>query len=129
MTYLANAGTHIPAGLASPWIIILGFALFRHKISSAFYDYPWFLVVFLVFVVSFFGERMPDWIEPSENDPRHRFVIHWLGALALVYIGIFLFAFPFLPWLALTYDSLIGLLIVSYLAGYASHFVLDYIIS
>lgn len=126
---MANAGTHIPAGLVSPWVLMVVCLIFHQKISSAFLDYPWLIVIFLVCVVSFFGERMSDWVEPSENDPRHRFLVHWLGAGALVYVVIFLFAFPFPPLFSFTYDTLIGLLIISFLAGYASHFVLDYIIS
>lgn len=124
---MANSGTHIPVGLASPWIIILGFALFRQSISSVFYEYPWFAVVLLVCLTSFLGERTPDTLEPPDN-PQHRGIVHWLGFLALTYIMFFLFAFPYLPWLPLTYDTILGLLVVSYLSGYVSHFALDYMI-
>jgi hypothetical protein len=125
---LAKSGTHIPVGLISPWIIIMGFALLRNRISSAFYDYPWFVVALFVTVASFVGERTPDTIEPPK-DPHHRGVFHWLiGSFALLYIIFFLLAFPYLPWLPLTYDKLLGLLIVSYLIGYASHFILDYLV-
>lgn len=128
MIILAKSGTHIPVGLISPWIIILGFAFFRHILSFAFYDYPWFIVVLLIVLASFLGERTPDALEPPKS-PNHRGIFHWLiGFLAFIYIIIFLFAFPYLPWLPLTYDTLLGLLIVSYLVGYASHFVLDYLI-
>lgn len=123
---MPNRNVHIPIGLISPWIVIFGFALFRQEISQAFYKYPWFIVVIFICIASFIGERIPDTVEPPE-DPNHRGPFHWLiGSLAIAYILLFVFAFPYLPWLPLTYDTMLGLLIVSFLAGYASHFVLDY---
>jgi hypothetical protein len=125
---LANRGTHIPAGLISPWIIITGFALLHQGISQAFYKYPWFIVAGFVFLSAFIGERIPDGLEPAKNNPRHRGIVHWAGFLAIGYIVLFLFAFPYLPWLPFTYETFLGLLIVSFLAGYASHIVLDYFV-
>jgi len=126
--FLANKDAHIPAGLISPWIVIFGFALWRQTISQVFYEYSWLMVVVFVGMASFVGERTPDYLEPPDN-PRHRGILHWLiGFLAVIYIMFFVFAFPYLPWLPFTYDTLLGLLIVSFLAGYASHFILDYLI-
>jgi len=84
---------------------------------------------FFIAVVSLVGGRLPDYLEPP-NNPQHRGICHWLlGFVALIYVILFLFAFPYLPWLPLTYDTFLGLLLMSFLAGYASHFVLDYLIS
>jgi len=125
---MANRGTHIPVGIASPWITIFAYAFLKGYFPSTFQVHNWFIVSIGICFFAFFGERTPDTLEPPDN-PKHRGIFHWLVGLgATIYIVLVFLASYKLPWLPVSYDSLIGLLIVSYLSGYASHFLLDYII-
>jgi membrane-bound metal-dependent hydrolase YbcI (DUF457 family) len=124
---LANRGTHIPVGIASPWIVIFAYAYLKRMFPSTFYVYNWLLVSIAICLFAFFGERISDTVEPPDN-PRHRGIFHWVGLGAVLYIMFVFFGSYELPWLSISYDSLLGLLIVSFLSGYASHFILDYMI-
>jgi membrane-bound metal-dependent hydrolase YbcI (DUF457 family) len=125
---LANREAHIPAGILAPWIVLLLYlALSNGILPSMFVRYPWFLVALLMSVFSFAGERIPDKVEPPK-DPHHRGIIHWLGFAALLYIVWFLLTNPNLPLISTSYEHLSGLLVISFLSGYVSHFVLDYLL-
>ena len=125
---MANRGVHIPVGILAPWLVLLVYVVLNHGIiPSTFVRYPWFLVALFMSMFSFVGERIPDKAEPPK-DPHHRGIIHWLGFPAFLYIGWFFLTNPILPLIPASYERLSGLLIISFLSGYVSHFVLDYIL-
>ena len=123
---MANRGLHIPAGILAPWVVLLVYALLNNNVvPSAFVRYPWFIIALLVSLFSFFGERIPDNVEPP-TDPHHRGIVHWLGLPATLYIIWFFLTNPTLPLIPTSYERLSGLLLISFLSGYVSHFILDY---
>ena len=125
---MANRTVHIPAGILAPWLILLLYFNFQNRFPSAFNEYMWSAVAILISVAGFFGERTPETVEPPSN-PKHRGTFHLFGGIATIYILLFFKTSPFLPWTSLRYEDLSGLLVISYLAGYASHFLLDYVIA
>lgn len=125
---MANRDVHIPVGIVSPWIVLLILALSQNTIPSIFYRHSLILIVVLVSICSFVGERTPETLEPPDN-PRHRGIVHKLGVLASIYIILFFATAPMLPFTQISYENLEGLAILMYLSGYASHFILDYVLA
>jgi TRAP-type mannitol/chloroaromatic compound transport system permease small subunit len=72
---------------------------------------------FMGLILAITGGAFPDIIEPPSN-PRHRSIIHLLGAIALLIPFADRFVFE-------TLDFLIN----SFLIGYGSHFLMDYTFS
>ena len=125
-TSLVSRYVHIPAGLLSPWLVLLAYVvLSRGAIPSLFLRYQWITPAVLMSLAAFVGERILDTVEPPRNR-HHRNVVHWLGSAATLYVIWFFLTVPSLPLTSLSYERLSGLLAISFLAGYGSHFVLDY---
>lgn len=83
------------------------------------------------FGVTWVGSRFPDLAEPAEH-PQHRGFIHSLGFFVLLVISSFIFlillSYPLSPLLfapATNLRSFIPHLMLPFLAGHASHLLLD----
>lgn len=124
---MANRNVHIPAGLISPWITLLIYVFLEFSLPFHFTDESWLYSAFFMIVFGFIGERTPETLEPPD-DPRHRGVFHLVGGfIALMYLIAFFFTAPALPFLDTSINNIVGLMIISYVSGYSSHFILDYI--
>lgn len=125
---MANRDVHIPAGLLSPFVVFAVYLGLGNPIPLAFSRYLWFFLGFFMGLAGFLGERTPEWLEPPDN-PRHRGLFHSVGGtITTVYLLVFFFIAPTLPLIPTNYNRLSGLLVVSYMAGYTSHFIFDYIL-
>jgi hypothetical protein len=123
---LPNRDVHIPAGIFAPWLVLLAYVILNRGITpSPFVRYPWFIVALIMSFFSFVSERIPDAVEPPDS-PQHRSIVHILGLLPTLYIIWFFLTNPTLPIIPTSYERLSGLLVISLLSGYASHFILDY---
>lgn len=125
---------HIAAAVAAPLIVISffelsnapAFSILRHFRQQ---DLLSILVQFIALIsVSLLADRLLDWVLEPPITPDHRGPFHWLGLLSLIVITFFIIdpltLYSYIP--LHFHESFIGLVIISFLAGYTEHFVLDY---
>ena len=122
---MPNANVHIPAGIISPILVLFMYWLFGNGLPE-FGLFDNFCMAILMVVLGVLGAITPDRIEKPTN-PHHRGFFHVVvGIIFTGYLILFFADAPALPFLPFTYEDALGIAIISYLSGYASHFILDY---
>jgi hypothetical protein len=123
---MSRSRTHLIAGGISPFFLSFLFAITYGTAPPLLMDNSTIVTVLAAVVISgVIGGKFPDFIEPAVN-PRHQGFWHWI--LGPMVVGFLLYEMYFRQELLLgLVAGLFGFAFVAFLAGYASHVILDLI--
>ncbi len=124
---MPNADVHILAGIFAPILILiiylaLGYNLPETSIGESA------LIAVAGILAGFLGAVTPDSIE-KPTSPYHRGFFHWVvGFVFAIYLIMFFVTAPNLPIFDfVSYEYFGGFVVISYISGYVSHFILDFL--
>ena len=119
---MPDNSTHLIAGFISVWIFAGVFWYFYRTIPQL--TLP---TLFVMAIAGILGGKGPDIPEPGgpEHGPEHQGLWHWI--VGPIVVGILTYEMCFEDTrLFFVAQSDIGWLFLSFLAGYASHIILDF---
>ena len=122
---MPNRETHLTGGLLAAWVPVVVYFLVcneRPPFLQEGGDFGWIFAILLISLLGMVGGVLPDMLEPP-TDPRHRGPFHYLGGgLCVVFMGVILIVDTSILE---TFSDLASWAVISLIAGYASHIILD----
>lgn len=118
---ILNREGHLAGGLSAPWVLV-AFFLFIFDSIPFFHQGNALIGAIAISLAGIFGGVLPDILEPP-TDPWHRGPFHYIGGVLCVISILVILINP--STLKTHFSTFLSWVILSLIAGYASHIILD----